>query len=104
LIISMAGLVGAAIAAANLLRQLQSARSMNVGIALLCLKLPSGALTATLGILLLRASFVPGLTDLDTAAQIVAWAVVFGYAQQLFTSVVDSHAQGLVEKAEAFGR
>ena len=102
LIVAMAGLLGAAIAASLLLRKMESARSLHVGIALLVLKLASGALTATLGILLLRANFVPGFSALDSSAQIIAWSVVFGYAQQLFTSVVDNHAQGLVESAESF--
>jgi hypothetical protein len=48
----------------------------------------------------MRAAFVPGLTALDTPAQIVAWSVVFGYAQQLFTKIVDSHAEGLAQTAE----
>jgi hypothetical protein len=100
LIVATAGLLGATIAAAISLRRLVGARTLGIAIALLVLKLPSGALTATLGILLMRAAFVPGLTALDTSAQIVAWSVVFGYAQQLFTNIVDGHAQGLVQSAE----
>jgi hypothetical protein len=34
----------------------------------------------------------PGLTALDTSVQILAWALVFGYAQQLFTRLVDQQA------------
>jgi hypothetical protein len=100
LIVAIAGLLGAAIAAAISLRRLSGARTLSIAIALLVLKLPSGALTAALGILLMRAAFVPGLTALDTPAQIVAWSVVFGYAQQLFTKIVDSHAEGLAQTAE----
>src|SRR4051812_8424428 len=37
----------------------------------------------------MRGHFVPGLTALDSPAQILAWAIVFGYAQQLFTRLVD---------------
>ena len=40
----------------------------------------------------MRGNFVPGLSALDTSAQIVAWAIVFGYAQQLFTRLVDRQA------------
>jgi hypothetical protein len=54
--------------------------------------LPTGALTAFLGLLLIKAGFVPGLSALDSSAQIVAWAIVFGYAQELFTSLVDRQA------------
>ncbi len=54
-------------------------------VALALLKLPTGALTALLGLLLMRGNFVPGLSALDSSAQIIAWAIVFGYAQQLLT-------------------
>ena len=33
----------------------------------------------------MRGEFVPGLSALDSPAQIIAWAILFGYAQQLFT-------------------
>jgi hypothetical protein len=60
-------------------------------------KLPLGALTAVLGLLLMRGEFVPGLSALDTPAQIIAWAIVFGYAQQLFTRLVDQRAQSVLD-------
>ena len=41
----------------------------------------------------MRGQFVPGLSALDTSAQILAWAPVFGYAQQLFTRLVDQQGQ-----------
>jgi hypothetical protein len=37
----------------------------------------------------MRGQFVPGLTALDTSAQILVWALLFGYGQQLFTLLVD---------------
>ena len=63
------------------------------------LKLPTGALTAVLGLLLMRGQFVPGLSALDSPAQIIAWAIVFGYAQQLFTRFVDQRAQSVLDNA-----
>jgi hypothetical protein len=42
--------------------------------ALAFLKVPTGALTAVLGIVLLRGQFIPGLSALDTSGQILAWA------------------------------
>ena len=65
------------------------------------LKLPSGALTAILGLLLMSGEFVPGLSALDTPGQILAWAVIFGYAQQLFTQFVDQRAQGLLDQVSS---
>lgn len=93
-LIELVGLAAAAIAAAAALRNIRgSSEPHNIPVALAVLKLPTGALTALLGLLLMRGQFVPGLTALDTSAQIVAWALVFGYAQQLFTRLVDQQAQ-----------
>ena len=40
--------------------------------------------------------FVPGLTALDTSAQILAWALLFGYAQQVFTRLADQQGQNVL--------
>ena len=45
--------------------------------------------------------FVPGLSALDSPGQILAWAVLFGYAQQLFTQFVDQRAQGLLDQVSS---
>ncbi len=50
-----------------------------------------------LGLLLMRGGFVPGLSALDTSAQILSWAIVFGYSQQLFTRMVDRQAQSVLD-------
>ncbi|MEC4017582.1 hypothetical protein [Streptomyces sp. H27-D2] len=93
-VVEFVGLVAAAIAAAASLRRIRGTSSpYNVPVALALLKLPTGALTAVLGLLLMRGEFVPGLSALDSSAQIIAWAVLFGYAQQLFTRFVDTQAQ-----------
>ena len=44
----------------------------------------------------MRGQFVPGLSALDTSAQILAWALIFGYAQQLFTRLVDQQGQSVL--------
>jgi hypothetical protein len=75
---------------------LSSARD-GLPVALALLKLPLGAITALLGLLLMRGEFVPGLSALDTSAQILAWALVFGYAQQLFTQLVDRQAHAVLD-------
>jgi hypothetical protein len=72
-------------------------------VALALLKLPTGALTAVLGLLLVRGQFIPGLSALDTSAQILSWAVVFGYAQQLLTQFVDRQAHTVLENVRAGG-
>jgi hypothetical protein len=87
------GLIAAAVAAAAAIRGIRgSSEPYGLPVALAALKLPTGAVTAFLGLLLMRGQFVPGLSALDTSAQILAWALVFGYAQQLFTRLVDQQA------------
>ncbi|MEU0937499.1 hypothetical protein [Embleya sp. NPDC005971] len=93
-VVELVGLVAAAVAAAASLRRIHGTSTpYNVPVALALLKLPTGALTALLGLLLMRGDFIPGLSALDSSAQIIAWAVIFGYAQQLFTRFVDNQAQ-----------
>jgi hypothetical protein len=53
---------------------------------------------------LLRGQFVPGLSALDTPAQILSWALVFGFAQQLFTRLVDQQGQIVLNSVRAADR
>ena len=93
LVVELIGLTAAAVAAAAAIRGIRgSSEPHGLPVALAVLKLPTGAVTAILGLLLMRGQFVPGLSALDTSGQILAWALVFGYAQQLFTRLVDQQA------------
>ena len=93
------GASAAALSAAVAIRQVKgSSTPYSLPVALAALKIPTGALTALLGLLLLRGQFVPGFSALDFPAQVVAWAVLLGYAQQLLTRLIDQRAQ-LVLKA-----
>ncbi len=97
-LIELVGLIAAAVSAAVALRTIRGTSTpYGLPVALALLKLPTGALTAVLGLLLMRGQFVPGLSALDSSAQIIAWAIVFGYAQQLFTGLVDAQAQSVLE-------
>jgi hypothetical protein len=92
-VIEIVGLLAAALAGAVALRSIQGTSTpYSLPVAATALKLPSGALTAVVGLLLMRGGFVPGLSALDTSAQIIAWAIVFGYSQQLLTRFVDQQA------------
>ena len=91
------GLMGGAVSAALFLRDLYSnATPYNVSVPLALLKLPAGAMTGLVGIILLAGEFVPGFSAIDRPIQILAYAVVFGFAQQLFTQFLDQRAQQLV--------
>ena len=97
-LIEIVGLLAAALAGAFSLRGIRGTSTpYSLPVALAVLKLPAGALTAVLGLLLMRGGFVPGLSALDSSAQIIAWAVVFGYSQQLFTHFVDEQAKTVLD-------
>ncbi|MGW2640087.1 hypothetical protein [Streptomyces sp. NPDC001348] len=92
------GLVAASLASASSLRKIRGTSTpYPIPVALAALKLPAGALTAVGGLLLMRGGFVPGLSALDTSAQIIAWAIVFGYSQELFTKFVDQRGQMVLD-------
>jgi hypothetical protein len=99
-VVGFVGLMGATLAAAAGLRNIRgSSDPFSLPVALALLKLPTGAFTALLGMLLIRAGFVPGLSALDTSAQIIAYAVLLGYSQQLFTTFVDRQAETVLAEA-----
>jgi hypothetical protein len=103
-VIELVGLVAATLAGAIALRSMRGTSTpYAVPVALILIKLPAGALTAVLGLLFIRGGFVPGLTALDSAAQIIAWAIIFGYAQQVFTRLIDNQGQGLLQDVAGQG-
>jgi hypothetical protein len=92
------GLLGGALSAAFSIRNIRgTSLPYGIPIALSLLKVPSGALTAVAAILLLGGDFIPGLSELDSQRQILAYALVFGYAQQIATRLLDQRAQGVLE-------
>jgi len=100
-VVEIVGLLAAALAGAYALRGIQGTSTpYGLPVAAAVLKLPTGALTAVLGLLLMRGGFVPGLTALDTSAQIIAWAIVFGYSQQLLTRFVDQQANTVLHSVD----
>ena len=103
-LVELLGLLGAALTGAAALRTLGSnSTPYAVPVTLALFKLPTGAVTAVVGLQLMRADFVPGLSALDSSAQILGWAVVFGIAQQLVTQFADSQAAGLLENIKGRG-
>jgi hypothetical protein len=103
-VVELLGALGAALASAAALRKLGgNSTPYSVPVTLALLKLPTGAVAAVVGLLLMRADFVPGLSALDSSAQILGWAVVFGVAQQLVTQFADSQAAGLLENVKGQG-
>jgi hypothetical protein len=100
-LVEFVGLLGAAVAAAVALRGSRgSSDPYSIPAVLAILKISTGALTAVLGLLLIRAEFIPGLSALDSSAQIIAWAIVLGYAQQLFTRAIDQQARSVLAETQ----
>jgi hypothetical protein len=103
--ISLMGLVGGALSSAIFIRGMGSNPTpYNLAIPLALLKLPFGGLTALVGVLLLAGDFVPGFTAVDKQQQILAYAVVFGFAQQFFTRYLDERAEKLIAGLPAKSR
>jgi hypothetical protein len=98
-LVALLGLLGGGLSTAFSIRHLEgSSTPYDVPVALSLLKLPSGALTALVGLLFIRGEFVPGLSQLDNQPQILAYAFLFGISQQLVTRLVDQQAQAILEK------
>jgi len=91
------GLLGGALAASIAIRRIEGTSTpYDVPVALAWLKIPLGAFRAVLGIVAIRGGFVPGLSVLDSQQQILAYALLLGFAQQVFTRVLDDKAQSLM--------
>jgi hypothetical protein len=105
LTVELVGLIAAAVVATTRIRNIRgSSEAPDLPVLLALLKLPTGAITAFLGLLLVRGGFIPGLSALDSPAQILSWALVFGFAQQLFTRLVDQQGQNVLNSVRAANR
>lgn len=97
-VVMLLGLLGGALAAAVSIRTIRGTSTpYDVPVALACLKVPAGAATAVAALIFIRGEFVPGLSALDNQEQILAYALVFGYAQQLLTKLIDRQAQDVLD-------
>lgn len=97
-LVEFLGSVGGTLAAVFAIRRLQGTTTpYGVSLSLALLKLPLGAITALVGLLFIQGEFVPGLTALDASGQILAYAVVLGYAQQVVTHLVDRQGAQVLE-------
>jgi hypothetical protein len=91
------GLLGGALSATFTIQKLRGTSTpYGVPVALAILKLPAGALTAITGLVLLYGKFIPGLSELDSQGQILAYAIVLGIAQHLVTRFVDQKAEAVL--------
>jgi hypothetical protein len=97
-VVALIGALGGALAAAVSIRNLRGTSTpYDMPVALCLLKVPAGALTAIGALVAIRGNFVPGLSNLDSQEQILAYALVFGYAQQLLTRLIDDRASSVLD-------
>jgi hypothetical protein len=98
--VTLLGTLGGLLAAILAIKNMQATASpYNVPQALALLKLPLGAVTAVGALIAIRGDFIPGFSNLDSQAQILAYAFGFGVAQQLFTGLVDKQARTILSNA-----
>lgn len=98
IMVAVLGALGGTLTSAMSIRSLKGTSTpYDVPVALGMLKVPLGAFTAILALVAIRGGFVPGLTNLDSQAQILAYALVFGFAQQALSRLLDRRAQTLME-------
>jgi len=105
-IVALMGILGGAMSATFAIQRLRVTPvpiSKDLKVWLAFLKLPTGALTAIGGLILINGQFIPGLTDLDSQGQILAYAIVLGVAQQLVTRFVDQKAEDVLAAVPSKG-
>jgi len=106
-IVALMGMLGGAMSATFAIQRLRTTPAPipnDLQVSLALLKLPAGALTAIGGLVLIHGQFIPGLTDLDSQGQILAYAIVLGVAQQLVTRFVDQKAEDILAAVPSKGR
>ncbi len=101
LVIELLGLISATLVGALAIRHIQgTSTAYGVPMASLLLKLPTGALTALSGVVMLRAGIVPELTVAGDA-HLGAYALLFGASQQGFTGLVDRQANNILNNVSS---
>ncbi|WP_217211711.1 hypothetical protein [Streptomyces sp. AC550_RSS872] len=105
LLVASLGAAAAALAGAASIRHIRgSAVPYMVPMSLLILRIPIGALSAILGLVLIHGEFIPGLSALDNGAQIAAWAVTFGIGQESLTRLLDKKGNLLLDNVRGSAR
>jgi hypothetical protein len=92
------GVFGAGLTGSVAIRRMQgSSTPYRIPMASLLLKLPTGALTAAVGLMLIRAAYNGSIIAPPSTTQLVAYALIFGAAQQTITSLIDTQAQKVLK-------
>jgi hypothetical protein len=101
--IELWGVLGGLVGALAGLRNLRgSAQPVGLQFAQIALKIPAGALTALVGVILLQAALTPNTLAVEDG-KIAAFAILFGAAQETITTFVDRTAGTLLDKGKTLG-
>jgi hypothetical protein len=97
--VALLGVAGGALSGALAVKRLRPAPETpyNLPLYSFLFKLPAGALTALGGLILVGGQVVPGLSALDSQGQILAYALLFGAAQQGLTRYIDARASEVLD-------
>jgi len=102
--VAVVALVGAAAGVLSGLAALRRLRGTStpypVPLALAALKVPTGALTAVLGILVLRAGLTGTAFAAESPASLLGWAVVLGLGQELLTRLADRQGERVLASVQ----
>ncbi len=94
------GVLGAALAGVLAVRRAQPTSSpYRLSPALAGLRAGLGGVLAVVGVMVVQAQVVPGLAGLDTVQQVAVYSVVFGFAQELVTRLLENRARSVQEAA-----
>ncbi|MFF5482665.1 hypothetical protein ACFY5C_35890 [Streptomyces sp. NPDC012935] len=105
LLVALVGMCSATLAGAASVRHIRgTAGPYMVPLGLLFLRIPIGALSALIGLIVIHGEFIPGLSALDNSAQIIAWAVAFGIAQEALTRMIDEQGNRVLENVRGSER
>jgi hypothetical protein len=97
------GMVGGLIGALSaVLRIRGSTTPIGLQLAQFAVKLPAGAWTGLVGVILLQSTMLPSIQPAPTHT-LAAYAIVFGAGQQALTRFVDQRASALLDKTKTQG-
>lgn len=94
------GVLGAALAGVLAVRRAQPTSSpYRISPALAGLRAGLGGVLSVVGVLVVQAQVVPGIAGLTSPQQVAVYAIVFGFAQELVTRLLENRAASVQEAA-----
>lgn len=100
--VAFLGLIGAGLTAVLAIRRARPSTSpYRLMPALGFLRIPLGGIVSVLGVVLVQSGSVPGFAGLADPQQIAVYAIVFGFAQEAVTRLLENRARAVQDVAAA---